>query len=194
MKKLLGAACGIIISMLAVSEASAERITGSSVNCRAAPRANASVVGTLKAGETVFVQSRMSGWVLVGVRGLSCWVSGRYVVDDTGETWGNSPSTSSVNSGSDRSASRAAPSSGIRQSYANSAPAVGARSAPAAGTRKRAASPRRSASRSSSTGRRRSSGYSAIGGSCPCSGRNICIGPRGGRYCITSGGNKRYGL
>lgn len=30
--------------------------------------------------------------------------------------------------------------------------------------------------------------------SCPCSSGNVCIGPRGGRYCITSGGNKRYGL
>lgn len=28
--------------------------------------------------------------------------------------------------------------------------------------------------------------------SCPCSGVNNCIGPRGGRYCYTSGGNKRY--
>lgn len=32
------------------------------------------------------------------------------------------------------------------------------------------------------------------GGSCPCSGDRVCIGPRGGRYCITSGGNKRYGV
>lgn len=29
-------------------------------------------------------------------------------------------------------------------------------------------------------------------GPCPCNGSNICIGPRGGRYCMTSGGNKRY--
>ncbi len=29
---------------------------------------------------------------------------------------------------------------------------------------------------------------------CPCSSRQVCIGPRGGRYCITSGGNKRYGV
>lgn len=29
---------------------------------------------------------------------------------------------------------------------------------------------------------------------CPCSGSKVCIGPRGGRYCITSGGNKRYGV
>ena len=32
------------------------------------------------------------------------------------------------------------------------------------------------------------------GGSCPCSGNRVCVGPRGGRYCITSGGNKRYGV
>ncbi|QSQ57191.1 SH3 domain-containing protein [Xanthomonas translucens] len=31
-------------------------------------------------------------------------------------------------------------------------------------------------------------------GTCPCSGNRVCIGPRGGRYCITSGGNKRYGV
>jgi len=30
--------------------------------------------------------------------------------------------------------------------------------------------------------------------SCPCSSGRVCIGPRGGRYCITSGGNKRYGV
>jgi hypothetical protein len=40
---------------------------------------------------------------------------------------------------------------------------------------------------------RRSSGlYSA--GSCACGSGNVCTGPRGGRYCITSGGNKRYGM
>ena len=27
---------------------------------------------------------------------------------------------------------------------------------------------------------------------CPCNGNKLCTGPRGGRYCITSGGNKRY--
>lgn len=34
----------------------------------------------------------------------------------------------------------------------------------------------------------------ASAGGCPCSGRNVCIGPRGGRYCITSSGGKRYGV
>lgn len=31
-------------------------------------------------------------------------------------------------------------------------------------------------------------------GECPCNGGNVCVGPRGGRYCITSGGKKRYGV
>ncbi|MBH5330289.1 hypothetical protein H9Q10_11510 [Eikenella sp. S3360] len=30
------------------------------------------------------------------------------------------------------------------------------------------------------------------GSSCDCRDHRICIGPRGGRYCITSGGHKRY--
>lgn len=34
----------------------------------------------------------------------------------------------------------------------------------------------------------------SYGSSCPCSSGAVCIGPRGGRYCITSGGNKRYGV
>ncbi|MFX4309699.1 hypothetical protein F8N28_12330 [Acinetobacter soli] len=46
-------------------------------------------------------------------------------------------------------------------------------------------------SRSSSS--RSSSGYaSGSSDSCPCSGSNDCIGPRGGIYCYTSRGNKRY--
>ena len=40
---------------------------------------------------------------------------------------------------------------------------------------------------------KRRSGSSSQSG-CPCSGSQVCIGPRGGRYCITSGGNKRYGV
>lgn len=31
-------------------------------------------------------------------------------------------------------------------------------------------------------------------GSCPCGSGRICTGPRGGRYCITFGGNKKYGV
>lgn len=31
-------------------------------------------------------------------------------------------------------------------------------------------------------------------GECSCQAHKICYGPRGGRYCLTSGGNKRYGV
>lgn len=28
--------------------------------------------------------------------------------------------------------------------------------------------------------------------SCPCSGTKLCVGPRGGKYCIAPSGKKRY--
>ena len=37
-------------------------------------------------------------------------------------------------------------------------------------------------------------GANETSSSCPCSGSKVCVGPRGGRYCITNGGNKRYGV
>ncbi|MFA7243573.1 MAG: hypothetical protein WC091_25990 [Sulfuricellaceae bacterium] len=30
--------------------------------------------------------------------------------------------------------------------------------------------------------------------SCACGSGRVCVGSRGGRYCITSGGKKRYGV
>lgn len=46
--------------------------------------------------------------------------------------------------------------------------------------------------RPSTQSRRSKSKY--VDDTCPCSGSRVCIGPRGGRFCITSGGNKRYGV
>ena len=56
-----------------------------------------------------------------------------------------------------------------------------------AGTKAKAAKPRRKRKSQRAKGSYNSQG-------CPCSGSQVCIGPRGGRYCITSGGNKRYGV
>ena len=47
----------------------------------------------------------------------------------------------------------------------------------------------RTSSFKSSNQAKSSAGLSS--GSCPCSGISNCVGPRGGIYCITSGGNKR---
>jgi len=55
-----------------------------------------------------------------------------------------------------------------------------------------------SASSSHRSHSRKSHGSSGTGfyqdAGCPCAGSRVCIGPRGGRYCITSGGRKRYGI
>lgn len=31
-------------------------------------------------------------------------------------------------------------------------------------------------------------------GDCSCNSGKVCVGPRGGRYCISRSGNKRYGV
>jgi len=73
-----------------------------------------------------------------------------------------------------------------------SAPAISAGATAKSSARSRAL-PRSSAARKpANRSAPSSSGYSAAG--CPCSGSRVCIGPRGGRYCITSGGKKRYGV
>lgn len=53
---------------------------------------------------------------------------------------------------------------------------------------------RRTRRRKRSTGLNLYSPRGTTTGECPCNGGNVCVGPRGGRYCITSGGNKRYGV
>lgn len=55
--------------------------------------------------------------------------------------------------------------------------------------------PRKGVKSSKGSSRHKKASSGSYGGStCPCSGHHVCIGPRGGRYCITSGGNKRYGV
>lgn len=144
-------------------------VLASSLNCRLSPSPNAEVVARLAQGETVERVERGEAWSRVETaRGALCWAATRYLAAD-------------------------APSEGLSQ-Y----------------SRTRASSPRASRPRASSghstgtasglmspaprkTRRARTSSYYDAGG-CPCSGARICIGPRGGRYCITSGGNKRYGV
>jgi hypothetical protein len=53
---------------------------------------------------------------------------------------------------------------------------------------------RSSSAKSSPDASRKSASASSSVGGCPCGGGKVCVGPRGGRYCITSGGNKRYGV
>ncbi len=55
--------------------------------------------------------------------------------------------------------------------------------------------PRRSARHASAApARSRPSARASYGGACSCASHAVCTGPRGGRYCLTSGGAKRYGV
>ncbi|WP_441252915.1 hypothetical protein [Pseudomonas putida] len=57
----------------------------------------------------------------------------------------------------------------------------------------KAAEHRRAQQRAFEREQRQGGGFEGSGG-CSCAGGNVCYGPRGGRYCITSGGKKRYGI
>ncbi|WP_210358249.1 SH3 domain-containing protein [Sphingomonas beigongshangi] len=143
------------------------------VNCRARPTTSARVVARLQAGTRVAVMERRSSWARVLHTGRGCWVSARYL-SEQGAAEANRVSLAEVRS---VSSPRSLTAGRLRHHVP--------RLSKWGGHGHRAA---RRYSRS-----RRIPNYS-YGGSCPCSGRNICIGPRGGRYCITSGGNKRYGV
>lgn len=93
-----------------------------------------------------------------------CWVLTRYLSDDYVSSSTTRPSSLYGSSASSPSSYGLSSSGSTRAS---------------SGKKKARSSKRRSSSSSSG---------------CPCSGSQVCIGPRGGRYCITSGGNKRYGV
>lgn len=147
--------------------------TTSNVNCRSQPKPTASIVARLPDGTDVVVRRRAGSWSLVRQDLRSCWVATRYLADE---------STADANRTS------------LRQTRASARQARAAThqlGRPARRSPAWSSVPSRSPRRMSRP--RRSFGYDN-GGSCPCSGGNVCIGPRGGRFCITSGGNKRYGV
>lgn len=134
--------------------------------CRSAPQPDSSAVRTLAAGEQVMLGRHQGGGVQVTTGSPACWIT----------VAAGAPQASPAHH---------------RAARTHSQPHT------AAHLRGRASRSHYAALRLSrqhrTRGRARSSG-ATYGGSCPCSGSRICIGPRGGRYCITSGGNKRYGV
>ena len=147
-----------------VSSSELTYVTARSANCRSAPGKGASVIGSLKEGDGVPVAERSDGWTKVQSPTGPCWISDQLLSSAPIVASPGSTTQSLIAAGAETGAS----------------PAV--------------SRPRLSKGSSKRSNRRRSSsgGYSNQG--CPCSGSRVCIGPRGGRYCITSGGNKRYGV
>lgn len=165
--------CLVIVAGLISGTASATTVT-SNVNCRNQPEATAHIVARIQAGADVSVERRRNDWSLISHSPHNCWVASRYLGEQ---------STADANRAS------------LRQTRTESRSAYTNReriSRPSRRSSFWSGTPHPSTRRRSRA--RRAPSYNYGGGSCPCSGRNICVGPRGGRYCITSGGNKRYGV
>lgn len=138
------------------------------VNCRSEPTKSSGVSSVLQSGDNAPVLERRDGWTKLDLPTGACWVSAALL-------------SSTV-------AGIATDTSGVQSLVNTSAQTSDRVSRPR--TKQSASSGRKR----SSTKRQRRSSRSYGSDGCPCSGSKICIGPRGGRYCITSGGNKRYGV
>lgn len=174
------------VSTAAAVSASSRYVTARSLNCRAGPAAGTRVLRALARGEMVDVAEESEGWSKIAGP-AACWASTSHLssaappmlgfIDQQSES-GSPGETQNASSGSSSGAAMAA---------------AGLSSATYVSSRKLSGSSRASPA-TKARRKKKSSGSGYGGSSCPCSGRNICVGPRGGRYCITSGGNKRYGV
>lgn len=151
-------------SIAATASTSTSYVTGNAVNCRASSDPRSAVLGRLTKGTSVAVSESANGW--------------SHVTDSSaGDCW-----ISSALLSQEAPASKPPSPQGFAALAATSAispSAAGVIPGHRAGHGRRI-----HGSRSGSTS----------DGGCSCSGSHVCIGPRGGRYCITSGGNKRYGV
>lgn len=151
-------------SVMPAATTSTSYVNGNAVNCRASSDARAAVLGRLSKGTAVAVKESANGW--------------RHVTGSSaGDCW-----ISSALLSLEAPVSKPPSPQGFGALGVAAATSSASTAKPIAGHR--AAHGRRLHGRRSG---------SAFGG-CSCSESHVCVGPRGGRYCITSGGNKRYGV
>lgn len=173
------------------------KVSARSLKCRSVASATAPVLKTLVRNDAVRITDQAKGWSHVG-DGPGCWVATRYLA-----ALPTSPDP--VQAGAKANTLMASPGSAdsIATSKASLNPELTTTdiSLPSTSSTQKARRTRgsllygaKSHGWSTPRKKRRSYGGDYSGSGCPCSGRLVCIGPRGGRYCITSGGNKRYGV
>ena len=161
---------GVLVSSTA--HASTAVVTAESLNCRERPVTSAPIVTKLAKGQRVEIEQREGSWAQVSVGENRCWVANLYLADAASFTeLGDTYHPKARNTTSTPKISHHSSRSTVLHLHSTPGATKNAK------------------------GRSTKSKQRAYdGGSCPCSGSNVCIGPRGGRYCITSGGNKRYGV
>jgi hypothetical protein len=163
-------------------------VAARSLNCRASANAESAIIAKLVHNDALMLTDSQQGWSKVQRSGGDCWVATRLVTD----TQPGSAAQRLAGSANGRTAAVAGGvAAGTAASYYASGSGRTTSSRHSASQRKAVSSVRKKRSRKAKV---RSSRRSSFGGGCPCSGGTVCIGPRGGRYCITRGGNKRYGV
>lgn len=156
------------VPRIAVAQIGGGFVNATTLFCRSAPIQSAPIVTQLPNRTPVTILERSGEWVRVTAAAApSCWVMEQFLSAGRG---GASRATV---------APRSVPSAGniARTTPARSGQPLGlSSSAPLRRAVERATRPARV----------------SAGGACPCSSSRNCIGPRGGRYCVTGGGNRRY--
>lgn len=151
-------------------------VTASSLMCRSGPDRSAPVVERLARLTPVVVSQVQGEWVRISRPSTStCWVMREFL------TAQGSAGTNSTGSGPLSGAPVSIVPAGSRMTQA------GARSTQITNVRIEAPRVVRPRSHTTRQGARST-------GQCPCGSSRVCVGPRGGRYCITNSGGRRYGV
>lgn len=199
-------------------------VQASVLKARVEPSDSAMVIGRLPEGSALQLVERKGDWAKVEQGDRSFWVASRYIgasrparimsgeghglsgrkgASAGGQSYGTPPSGKGNRDRGGDVVNVDRPDTNMRDATeVSSAFAVGTAGAGNMSTNRQsfaALSPakksKKSTSRKKAKKKKRQSFRSeSYSGSCPCRGGTVCIGPRGGRYCITSGGNKRYGV
>lgn len=176
MQKLVATAILLAAVVSAPAAAQSHYVDAGTLNCRAQPTPDAAIMARLSGGTPVTARYTMGDWTLVEANGGFCWVNRQFL--------SSSPPPATKFAPTPRSASRATSRPLLTVRPTITVPLSAKQRSP-----QKQKSERRQARQPVKPAK-----ASRYGGACPCSGPNICVGPRGGRYCITSGGNKRYGV
>jgi uncharacterized protein YgiM (DUF1202 family) len=171
-------------SAFMLTSAQAGFVTSSSLNCRAAPNTEAGIIKRLVRGERVEIVESDNGWGRTQINeDLSCWVAEQFLAD--------TPFTEEAPQVEFEAAVAEEPLwvPQARTSRASAPKATSRSSAPRTSRAAAFSSPRPRAARAAPVSR-----CPDVGGSCPCTSARVCVGPRGGRYCLNSTGSKRYGV
>lgn len=169
-------------------------VSARSLNCRANASPSSAVVTGLRRGQQLAIAEQRDGWSLVD--GMQrCWVRSDLLADSSPTGVLASQKSSAGSAVTSSSSTRPSGlSSNISSVTSYEIPDASVSDGRKARARREKPHSARASHNRTRAARARSTKLYSVGSSCPCSGSRICIGPRGGRYCITSGGNKRYGV